>query len=274
MESLPHWEVERVFWCEKDRVAAKFIRGNWDCQLGLPDAGLPDFYEHAPKVDLFTAGFPCQPFSVAGLGNGLEDCRSQPLLACLAYIRRVRPRVAIMENVKGLVTRHGSLLIYILEQIKELTDASGNQDYSCFWKILDSRLYGGVPQHRERVWIVMIRRMGRNQVPFKWPPQTPAASLTSIFDRGSVRLRTYKRYPLPDKTTAKTKHARIIEALVKVQKYAEEKNVPAESVACIVDTLAAANTSCVCLRWLCFVVELVDNHYVCMCAFHALHARS
>ena len=54
-----------------------------------------------------------------------------------------------------------------------------------------------------------------------------------------MRLRTYKRYPLPDKTTAKTKHARIIEAVVKVQKYAEEKNVPADSVACIVDTLAA-----------------------------------
>ncbi len=94
-------------------------------------------------VDVVTAGFPCQPFSVAGKRQGADDERNM-WPATLAVIREVRPRYCMLENVPGLVVSgyFGTILGGLAE--------SG---YDCRWRIL-SAAEMGAPHKRDRLWIV------------------------------------------------------------------------------------------------------------------------
>lgn len=184
----------------------------------------------------FTAGFPCQPYSVAGLHGGLDDPRGVVVFAIIKYIQRVRPRIVILENVKGLITNHGMVLLDVLEIVRAIIDPETNQQcYSTYWKLLDSKLHGGVPQHRERVYIVLIKRCGRPSVKFEWPPMKAPVTLSSIMDRGSAKVKSYADYPLA-KAGCKTRRQRLQEGLDRINKYAQENSKDPMSIACIVDT--------------------------------------
>lgn len=94
-------------------------------------------------VDVITAGFPCQPFSVAGNHAGPDDPRNM-WPATLETIRTVRPRYCLLENVPGLVTSgyFGTILGGLAEC-----------GYDCCWRIL-SAAEVGAPHKRDRLWIV------------------------------------------------------------------------------------------------------------------------
>lgn len=99
-----------------------------------------------PDFDLFTGGFPCQPFSQVGLGKGEEDTRGTLFHNILEICRIKRPKHVLLENVKGLITkRHKKTLNTIIKKLEEL-------DYQVTFKLLNSKDYG-IPQNRERVWI-------------------------------------------------------------------------------------------------------------------------
>ena len=120
-------------------------------------------------VDLYIAGFPCQPFSSAatGQGNGIKDCRGRLWTHILEFIVVAKPQCAIMENVVGLTrgnTRNTLSCIMAL--------LNGMTDYVWDHKILNTNSFG-IPQHRERLYIVVFRRDCLTQ-DFKWP----VASLT------------------------------------------------------------------------------------------------
>ena len=201
---MPAVIAERVFWCESDKNAARFIRSNFAATTSFQDACDPSFYNDAEPVDLLTAGFPCQPFSPAGLQHGMRDARGVVLLAILAYVSRCLPRIVILENVKNLKVSHPEVLVYILETLKSFTNQFGQPVYSTFWKILDSFAYGGVPQQRERLYIVAVKRKPGSAPPkFSWPPPVQPTNLADIFDRGSVKLTSYDNYMLPKTMTKK-----------------------------------------------------------------------
>jgi DNA (cytosine-5)-methyltransferase 1 len=103
-------------------------------------------------VDVVLAGFPCQAFSIAGAKKGFEDTRGTLFFNVAKVIQNRLPAAFILENVKGLVIhRGGRTLSRIIEVLKdELGYAS-----TCF-KVLNS-LDFGVPQHRERIYIVGFR---------------------------------------------------------------------------------------------------------------------
>ncbi|CAK9116165.1 unnamed protein product, partial [Durusdinium trenchii] len=61
----------------------------------------------APQVHIYVAGFPCQSFAAAGKQRGLDDARGTVFFGCADYIRAQRPRVFLLENVKGLLTNDG-----------------------------------------------------------------------------------------------------------------------------------------------------------------------
>ncbi|MEA2019200.1 MAG: DNA cytosine methyltransferase [Campylobacterota bacterium] len=102
--------------------------------------------EEIPDFDLFTGGFPCQPFSQVGLGKGEDDTRGTLFHNILEICRIKRPKHILLENVKGLMTkRHEKTLKTIINKLESL-------GYQVVYKLLNSKDYG-VPQNRERVWI-------------------------------------------------------------------------------------------------------------------------
>ena len=114
-----------------------------------------------PYYDLITYSSPCQDFSVAGKqagGDKGSGTRSSLLWECERIIRAVKPKYLLMENVKNLV---GKKHIHnFTSWLKTLEDIG----YKNYWKVLNAKDYG-VPQNRERVFVVSILDGGQYQFP-------------------------------------------------------------------------------------------------------------
>ena len=114
-----------------------------------------------PYYDLITYSSPCQDFSVAGKqagGDKGSGTRSSLLWECERIIRAVKPQYLLMENVKNLVGEtHIHNFIAWLRVLEEM-------GYRSFWKVLNAKDYG-VPQNRERVFVVSILGGGQYQFP-------------------------------------------------------------------------------------------------------------
>lgn len=114
-----------------------------------------------PYYDLITYSSPCQDFSVAGKQAGGEKgsgTRSSLLWECERIIRAVKPKYLLMENVKALVSKKFKLLF--MNWLKTLEDMG----YENHWQVLNAKDYG-VPQNRERVFVVSILGGGQYQFP-------------------------------------------------------------------------------------------------------------
>ena len=128
-----------------------------------------DFTEYIGKVDLLTGGVPCQSFSNAGLRKGLEDPRGNLMFKFGDILNLIRPTTFMIENVKGLLTHDGGNTIKkIIEKLNE------NELYDITYKCLDASKYG-VPQKRERVFIVGVLRSGVDSIrqAFVFPAEIP-----------------------------------------------------------------------------------------------------
>lgn len=105
-----------------------------------------------PDHDLLVGGFPCQAFSVAGQRKGFEDTRGT-LFFEIARIAKVKqPRMMLLENVKGLLSHDKGRTIEVMAQ------ALNDIGYALDFAVLNSK-YFGVPQNRERIFIVAHRDM-------------------------------------------------------------------------------------------------------------------
>ena len=99
-----------------------------------------------PDFNLFTGGFPCQPFSQVGLGKGELDTRGTLFHDIIRICQAKKPKHILLENVKGLRTnRHGKTLQTIVAKLTEI-------GYDVHVQLLNSKDYG-IPQNRERLWI-------------------------------------------------------------------------------------------------------------------------
>ena len=101
-----------------------------------------------PEHNILLAGFPCQPYSIAGLRLGLEDDRGNVFKDLLRIIRKSKPEAFLLENVKG-ITAHdkGETLKYIIKTLNKI-------GYKVKYKTLNSSTHANIPQNRERVFIV------------------------------------------------------------------------------------------------------------------------
>jgi DNA (cytosine-5)-methyltransferase 1 len=123
-----------------------------------------------PDFDLFTGGFPCQPFSMVGMRKGVEDTRGTLFHDIIRICDEKRPKHVLLENVKGLKSiRGGSTLKTI---ISELT----NIGYDVICNVLNSKDYG-IPQNRERIWIYGIQ----GSLPLMFNLEPPKEKLTVFF---------------------------------------------------------------------------------------------
>lgn len=107
-----------------------------------------------PEFDLLCGGFPCQSFSIAGKRKGFDDTRGTLFFEIAKIVERKRPRLVLLENVKGLLSHdRGRTFATILRVLDEL-------GYWVEWEVLNSKNFG-VPQNRERVFIIGHSRTAR-----------------------------------------------------------------------------------------------------------------
>lgn len=109
-----------------------------------------------PDVDLVTYGFPCQDISIAGRQKGFEDgagnrTRSGLFFEALRIIQDLQPKWAICENVKALTMKQ------FRNEFKTVLDSLERAGYRNYYQVLNSKDFG-IPQNRERVFIVSIRK--------------------------------------------------------------------------------------------------------------------
>lgn len=185
-----------VFSCEWDRFAQKTYRMNY----GETPAG--DIREidasNMPDFDILLAGFPCQPFSLAGVSKkrslgratGFEDKTQGTLFFDVARVlKEKRPAAFLLENVKNLTSHdHGRTFEVIMQTLED------ELGYHVHWKVLDAIHW--TCQHRERIYIVGFR----NDVPFSWDGIVPGGSqhvLGEILDKD-----VDQKYTLSDKLWA------------------------------------------------------------------------
>lgn len=106
-----------------------------------------------PEAEVYTFGFPCQAFSIAGKRRGFEDTRGTLIFEVLRLVKERKPDLLFAENVRGLLSHdRGNTFETIITAMDEL-------GYDVEWQVLNSKHFG-VPQNRERVFILGHKRGG------------------------------------------------------------------------------------------------------------------
>lgn len=159
-KALDNLEIpyELVAYCEIDKYASKSYSAIHSVpeSMNLGDITKVDEKALPKDIDLVTYGFPCQDISLAGKQKGLfnEDgtqTRSGLFFEALRIIEETQPKVAIAENVKNLTSKKfASQFQIVLESLEQA-------GYNNYWQVLNAKDYG-IPQNRERVFIVSIRK--------------------------------------------------------------------------------------------------------------------
>lgn len=148
---------EVVRYCEIDKYASKAysLIHNLDENMNLKDVCSVKTEDLPTDIDIITYGFPCQDISVAGKKKGFVDengdlTRSGLFFEALHIIEETQPKVAIAENVKALVGKR------FTAEFKIVLDSLNDAGYKNYWAVLNAKDYG-IPQNRERVFIISIR---------------------------------------------------------------------------------------------------------------------
>ncbi len=151
--------------------------------------------EDLPEFDFLLAGFPCQPFSVAGYRQGFKDERGRGNL--FFYIAKIiekrQPMGFLLENVKNLKGHDNGRTFKIIE--KTLEDLG----YHIKSRILNSMEYGNVPQNRERIYIVGFKEK-KYLDRFVWPKkQKLTVQVTDLLEKNIPKKYYYNDKPLYEK---------------------------------------------------------------------------
>merc|ERR1719330_1914310 len=195
--------VDHLFSCDVNASAKKTIMANFPPKTFYDDLTKRD-NSKAAKADLYVAGFPCQPFSIAGKQQGFADelGRGTIFFKVREYIRAQSPKVFVLENVKGLLFLDGGKYF---EAILKSLDGLGK--YKIFHKVFDTKDHG-VPQTRQRIYICGVRK-DVDKGTFSWPEALPWVSIEKFLD---PRTRRPTRSDLPPRTQS-TAHRNVKIAL-------------------------------------------------------------
>lgn len=127
-----------------------------------------------PDFDIITGGFPCQPFSQAGLKKGFNETRGTLFFDIANIMKEKQPKAFFLENVRGLLTHDGGRTFATIQQV--LTEELG---YSFFYKVVKASDYG-VPQHRPRLFMVGFKD---KSIDFEFPePVKLTMTMDDVFD--------------------------------------------------------------------------------------------
>lgn len=164
----------KTIWAnEKDKYACKTYRLNFDKDI-LVEGDIQEIKtKDIPKVDILTAGFPCQAFSSVGLLQGFDDPRGNLFFETARVIKDKKPRVVFLENVANLIKHDDGNTFKVIRQT--LNDLG----YGVRYQIMNAKEYGNIPQQRNRIYIVAFRYK-KNFMKFEFPEEIPLTK--SAFD--------------------------------------------------------------------------------------------
>lgn len=167
---------------EIDKHACQTLRENrpdWNVVEG--DVSTLDFSKYRDQVDIVSGGFPCQAFSYAGKKLGFEDARGTLFFEFARAIKEVNPKVIIAENVRGLLNHEDGKT---LDAIKNVIDELG---YTLVEPRVLKAIFYKVPQKRERLFLIGIRKDLAEKVSFNWPsPYTRIMTLKDALKSGDL----------------------------------------------------------------------------------------
>ncbi len=173
--NIPH---HNVFACDIDKYARQSF-----LELNSPDLFYDDIttrnFKEVPQLDLYVAGFPCQSFSHAGKRGGFNDTRGTLFYNVAEFIKVNQPKCFILENVKGLLSHDNGKTFQTITDV--LTNGGGTLNgqmgmdtiddglgYHVYTQILNTKDYG-IPQNRERIFIVGFKHWRTFNFPVKTP---------------------------------------------------------------------------------------------------------
>ena len=180
MESAGH---ECVGFCEIDKFARASYKAIHDTrgEIELHDitAVSDESIRRIGRVDIICGGFPCQAFSIAGNRRGFEDTRGTLFFEIARFASILRPKYLFLENVKGLLNHDGGATF---ETILGALDELG---YNVEWENINSKNFG-VPQNRERVFIIGHLRGECTRRVFPFGGESQSTSSQSVVKIGNV----------------------------------------------------------------------------------------
>lgn len=137
---------ENVFHCEWNEFGQKILKHHWPNAISYGDITKTDFSIHRGTIDVLTGGFPCQPFSLAGLKKGTEDDRHLwPEM--LRAIREIQPGWVVGENVYGIINWNGGL---VFDEVQTNLEAEGYE----VWPYVLPACSVNASHRRDRIWFV------------------------------------------------------------------------------------------------------------------------
>ena len=180
-EKYREFNYEVIGYSEIDKYACRLYDANHKDVNGNSIRNYGDItqinptYEDFPDFDLFTGGFPCQPFSIAGMQKGFDDPHGRGNL--FEHIIRIcsvkKPMYILLENVKGLLSKKfeetRKQMCQLFRELGYVADINNPDESPLAMAVLNSKDYG-IPQNRERVW--MFAKLGGLPKNFSMiPPQ-------------------------------------------------------------------------------------------------------
>lgn len=177
-------DISTLFVSEWDSKAQETYRANFKDNFAIQGDITKIDEKSIPDHDILLAGFPCQAFSLAGQKRGFEDTRGTLFFDVARIIKEKHPKVVFCENVKNLVNHDRGRTFQVITGVLE------DLGYTVFSKILNSKDFG-VPQHRERIYIVAFRNDIAPQT-FNFPESTdPDKAIRDIVEENEVPSRYY-----------------------------------------------------------------------------------
>ena len=182
-------EIETVFASEWDKYAQQTYMANFTTPEKLEGDITRIDEKDVPRFDICLAGFPCQAFSIAGRKMGFDDdykgmSRGTLFFDVVRICDLQKPKVIFCENVKGLTIHNkGDTFKVIINTLKKM-------GYTPLYKVLNSKDYG-VPQNRERIYIVAFRN-DIDSSAFQFPqPTNTKTCIDDIIEQEPVSVKYY-----------------------------------------------------------------------------------
>lgn len=182
-------DISTVFVSEWDKFAQKTYTANYKDNFEIAGDITKIDEKDIPEFDICLAGFPCQAFSLAGKRMGFEDdykglCRGTLFQDVVRICEYHKPKVIFCENVKGLTIHDGGRTFKVIKRAFEQIG------YTVYDKVLNSKDFG-VPQNRERIYIVAFRN-DIDSSKFEFPVGTDSETkIKDIMEEDVVSVKYY-----------------------------------------------------------------------------------